>query len=65
MAKQITMKKGEDIIKCSEDHIDHFEKMGYTIGGEKKGTKKNEKVVKQEDKIQKEFTSTYFKEMRI
>ena len=53
MAKQVTMKKDEDIIKCSEDHIEHFEKMGYTIGGEKKVTKKNEKVVKQEDKEKK------------
>ena len=26
MAKNVTMKKGETIVKCSEDHIDHFEK---------------------------------------
>tara|TARA_S200000501_G_C20522261_1_gene611858 strand:- start:189 stop:347 length:159 start_codon:yes stop_codon:yes gene_type:complete len=50
MAKQVTMKKGEDTIKCSEDHIEHFEKAGYTLDGEKKVVKKSEKVVKQEDK---------------
>ena len=27
MAKNVSMKKGETIVKCSEDHIDHFEKM--------------------------------------
>ena len=27
MAKNVTMKKGETIVKCSEDHIEHFEKM--------------------------------------
>ena len=27
MAKNVTMKKGESIIKCSEDHIEHFKKM--------------------------------------
>lgn len=53
MAKQITMKKGEDIIKCSEDHIEHFESNGYTLEGEKKVTKKTEKVVKQKDKEEK------------
>tara|TARA_Y100001938_G_scaffold32387_1_gene44237 strand:- start:355 stop:513 length:159 start_codon:yes stop_codon:yes gene_type:complete len=49
MAKQVTMKKGEDIIKCSEDHIEHFESNGYTLEGQKKVVKKSEKVVKQED----------------
>lgn len=24
MAKNVTMKKGETIIKCSEDHVEHF-----------------------------------------
>ena len=50
MAKQVTMKKGEDIIKCSEDHIEHFQSNGFTLQGEKKVVKKSEKVVKQEDK---------------
>tara|TARA_R100000654_G_scaffold64124_1_gene91606 strand:+ start:435 stop:593 length:159 start_codon:yes stop_codon:yes gene_type:complete len=49
MAKQVTMKKGNDIIKCSEDHIEHFESNGYTLEGQKKVVKKSEKVVKQED----------------
>ena len=26
MAKNVTMKKGESIIKCVEDHVEHFEK---------------------------------------
>ena len=49
MAKQVTMKKGNDTIKCSEDHIEHFESNGYTLEGQKKVAKKSEKVVKQED----------------
>ena len=53
MAKQVTMKKGEDVIKCSEDYVEHFEKAGYTLEGEKKVTKKSEKVVKQKDKEEK------------
>ena len=50
MAKQVTMKKGEDIIKCSEDYIEHFEKAGYTLEGKKKVVQKTEKVIKQEEK---------------
>ena len=53
MAKQVTMKKGKDIIKCSKDHIEHFESNGYALEGEKKVTKKSEKVVKQKDKEEK------------
>jgi|TARA_R100000479_G_scaffold131427_1_gene69293 hypothetical protein len=49
MAKQVTMKKGADSIKCSEDFIEHFEKAGYTLEGKKKVIQKSEKVVKQED----------------
>jgi|TARA_R100001460_G_C3526220_1_gene173046 hypothetical protein len=48
MAKQVTMKKGEDIIKCSDDHIEHFQSIGFTLTGEKKVAKKSEKVVKQD-----------------
>ena len=40
MAKQVTMKKGNDIIKCSEDHIEHFESNGYTLEGQKKSCQK-------------------------
>jgi len=50
MAKQVTMKKGEDIIKCSEDYVEHFEKAGYTLEGKKKVVQKTEKVIKQEEK---------------
>ena len=53
MAKQVTMKKGDNIIKCSEDHIEHFQNNGFTLEGEKKVTKKSEKMVKQEDKEEK------------
>tara|TARA_R100000664_G_C2755534_1_gene143255 strand:- start:1084 stop:1251 length:168 start_codon:yes stop_codon:yes gene_type:complete len=50
MAKQVTMKKGETIIKCSEDYIEHFENNGFTLEGDKiKVAKKSEKMVKQED----------------
>ena len=49
MAKQVTMKKGEDVIKCSEDYVEHFEKAGYTLEGKKKVVQKTEKVIKQED----------------
>jgi len=44
MAKDVTMKKGETIIKCSEDHIEHFQKNGYTLGNEKAVVKKTEKI---------------------
>jgi|TARA_A100001388_G_scaffold54303_1_gene37166 hypothetical protein len=50
MAKQVTMKKGEDVIKCSEDYVEHFEKAGYTLEGKKKVVQKTEKVIKQEEK---------------
>ena len=43
MAKNVTMKKGESIVKCSEDHIDHFEKNGYKMVNEKSVSKKTEK----------------------
>ena len=43
MAKNVTMKKGETIVKCSEDHVDHFEKNGFKIVNEKSVSKKTEK----------------------
>ena len=48
-------KKGNDTIKCSEDHIEYFQNNGFTLEGEKKVTKKSEKVVKQEDKQEKKI----------
>ena len=43
MAKNVTMKKGETIIKCSEDHIEHFEKNGFKMVNKKSVAKKTEK----------------------
>ena len=43
MAKNVTMKKGETIVKCSEDLIDHFEKNGFKMVNEKSVSKKTEK----------------------
>ena len=43
MAKNVTMKKGETIVKCSEEHIDHFEKNGFKMVNEKSVSKKTEK----------------------
>ena len=43
MAKNVTMKKGETIVKCSEDHIEHFEKNGFKMVNEKSVSKKTEK----------------------
>ena len=43
MAKNVTMKKGETIVKCSKDHIDHFEKNGFKMVNEKSVPKKTEK----------------------
>lgn len=50
MAKNVTMKKGETIIKCSEDHIEHFEKNGFTIGDLKPVIKKAEKTKETKEK---------------
>ena len=47
MAKQIQMTKGDDVIKCSEDHIEHFESLGYKA--EKNSLKKAQKVLKEEE----------------
>jgi uncharacterized membrane protein len=43
MAKNVTMKKGETIIKCSEDHIEHFKNNGFTLEDEKAVVKKTGK----------------------
>ena len=42
MAKNVTMKKGESIVKCLEDHIEHFEKNGFKMVNDKKASKKVE-----------------------
>ena len=44
MAKNVTMKKGETIVKCSEDHIEHFEKNGFKMVNDKKASKKVEEL---------------------
>ena len=49
MAKNVTMKKGETIIKCSEDHIEHFQNNGFTLFDEKAVVKKTEKAIKPEN----------------
>jgi len=49
MAKNVTMKKGETVIKCSEDHIDHFEKNGFKKINEKSVTKKTEKTKEEKE----------------
>ena len=51
MAKNVTMKKGESIIKCVEDHIEHFEKNGYKVHEEKAVSKKAEKPKEEKEKI--------------
>ena len=43
MAKNVTMKKGESIIKCVEDHVEHFDKNGDKVDEEKAVSKKVEK----------------------
>ena len=43
MAKNVTMKKGETIVKCSEDHIEHIQNNGFVLLNEKSVAKKTEK----------------------
>ncbi len=47
MAKNVSMKKGETIIKCSEDHIEHFTNNGFVLLDEKAVDKKTEKAIKE------------------
>ena len=44
MAKQITMSKDAMIIRCSEDHIEHFKNLGYKE--QNNTSKKSEKMLK-------------------
>ena len=43
MAKNVSMKKGESIIQCVQDHVEHFEKNGYKVHDKKAVVKKVEK----------------------
>tara|TARA_R100001460_G_scaffold535_4_gene2610 strand:+ start:2993 stop:3154 length:162 start_codon:yes stop_codon:yes gene_type:complete len=47
MAKNVTMKKGETIIKCTEDHIEHFQKNGFAVKDQKSVSKKADKEIKE------------------
>ena len=51
MAKNVTMKKGESIIKCVEAHVEHFEKNGYKVHDEKAVVKKVEKPKEENEEI--------------
>ena len=48
MAKDITMKKGNDEIIITQDYLEHFKKLGYKIN-EKNATKKKEEVIQQDE----------------
>jgi hypothetical protein len=50
MAKNVTMKKGETIIKCSEDHIEHFQNNGFALDDQKPVIKKAEKTKETKEK---------------
>ena len=49
MAKDVTMKKGKDIITVTEDYIDHYIKLGYKLE-DKKSVKKAEETPEPESK---------------
>ena len=48
MAKDITMKKGNDEITITEDFLEHYKKLGYKTN-EKNATKKKEEVIQQDE----------------
>ena len=50
MAKNVTMKKGETIIKCSEDHIEHFQNNGFALDDPTPVIKKAEKTKETKEK---------------
>ena len=50
MAKNVSMKKGETIIKCSEDHIEHFQNNGFALDDQKPVIKKAEKTKETKEK---------------
>ncbi len=50
MAKDISMKKGDSMIKISEEFVDHYKKLGYEIFHHKKNisvAKETEKIIKE------------------
>ena len=47
MAKQIQMTKVDDVIKCSEDHIEHFTNNGFVLLDKKAVDKKTEQAIKE------------------
>ena len=51
MAKDINMKKGDSMIKISEEFVDHYKKLGY----ETFDNKKNISVAKETEKIIKDL----------
>ena len=50
MAKNVTMKKGESIIKCVEDHVEHFEKMVIKYMKKRRFLKKPKNLKKKRSK---------------
>ena len=56
MAKNVTMKKGETIIKCSQDHVEHFESNGFAIHDTKSEPKKTDKTKEYEGKTYPYYT---------
>ena len=50
MAKNVTMKKGETIIKCSQDHVEHFENNGFAVHDTKSVLKKTDKIKETKEK---------------
>ena len=49
MAKDITMKKGNDEITISEDFLEHYKKLGYKLE-DKKSARKAEETSEPEEK---------------
>jgi hypothetical protein len=52
MAKDVHMKKGKSEITVSQDFVEHYTNMGYTV----QGKNKNISVAKETDKIIKDLT---------
>ena len=54
MAKDVNMKKGDSMITCSEDFVEHYTSIGYQVIE----NKKNISVAKETEKIIKEITKS-------
>tara|TARA_Y100001972_G_scaffold103258_1_gene129369 strand:+ start:381 stop:554 length:174 start_codon:yes stop_codon:yes gene_type:complete len=52
MAKDVHMKKGKSEITISQDFVEHYTNMGYTV----QGKNKNISVAKETEKIIKDLT---------